>query len=272
MTEIRSMVYGINALVGVLQKIEKEVRKMKKTYVMLAVLVLAAAFFCLSAEAAADKTVSVTASGTVVGSTSLSVLPVTATFNTAADGFPTEPMADKKIVITYTSNYNPWKIMAYTNNTQVENYDAVTKTGRYAKGGLATADGKSVVPCKWVAKAGSNTVVPSVPAWNTYNFVKDKRDEDDPSTVDNPATPDVVENNESWAAAMTAGYPNLAYGDTAGGFCVDPTIPVTFKGDAVSGSVAVYIAAMFGTSGMETPVPAGAGTYSSPIYFDLYHE
>jgi hypothetical protein len=46
---------------------------------------------------------------------------------------------------------------------------------RYSKGGLATADGKNVVPCKWVAKIGSNTVVPSVPTATTYNFIKDKR-------------------------------------------------------------------------------------------------
>ena len=238
-----------------------------KSYGVLLIMAIIAVTFCVTVEAATsvDKTTSVSASVTINGTTSLSVSPSSIAFATvSADAFPTTP-ADGKIVLTYNSNYSPWKIAVYTNNTQVPVYNAAAKTGRYAKGGLATSDGNNVIPCKWVAKIGSNTTAPAVPSFTSaYNFIKDKRDEDDPTTTGQ---------DESWTTAFAAGYANIAYGSGSGaqGFCVDPTItaagPDQYKGDAVNGSIAVYVAGLFATGGSTS-----AGSYSSNIYFDLYHE
>lgn len=232
-----------------------------KKYGVLLIAVILAVTFSVEAYAAADKTASVSASVTIAGSTSMSASPGSITFGTFnVDAFPTTP-ADKKIVITYSTNYNPWKIAIYTNNTQVK---LVAAGGKYSKGGLATADGASIVPCKWVAKVGTNTVVPTVPTFTSaHNFIKDLRDEDDPSTA---------AYDESWADAYAAGYANIAYGSGPGskGVCVDPTNsavgPTQYQGDEVDGSIAVYVAGLFGTGSV------GAGTYNSNILFDLYHE
>lgn len=229
-----------------------------KKYIVLIGMLLVFAVTAVSANAAIDQTKSVTFTATIIGSTSMSISPATAEFgDTGVDAFPTTP-GDAKIVITYNSNYSPWKIAIYTDNTQVPDYGETD--GRYSKGGLATADGKQVIPCKWVAKIGSNTTVPTVPSFTSaHNFLKDKSDQDDPLTT---------AYDESWATAFGAGYANIAYGAGPGpsGFCVDPTVGDPYQGDAVNGSIAVYVAGLFGT-GANT-----AGIYSSNIYFDLYHE
>lgn len=256
---------------------------MKKISFLITILAFVAVLaMTASANAAVvDKTASVSASGIVVGVTSLSVTSgSTLTYaTTTADAYPTAPTS-KKVVLNYTSNYNPWKIAIYTNNTQVPNYGVDTTgdgvaDGRYAKGGLATSNGLNTVPCKWVAKIGTSTTVPSVPAYGTYNFVKDWRDEDDPLTLDDPGTPE-VENDESWVAAFAQGYANIAYGDSTGaGVCVDPANPPTYRGDEIPStthSISVYIAGLFGTSGMNPAIPAAAASYSTTFYFDLYHE
>jgi len=249
---------------------------MKKLMIIISVVSLAVVY-CVSAEAAVtDRTASIKALGSVGPITSLSITPAMSpglTFGTTnADAFPTVP-DDKKIVISYTSNYSPWKMMVYTNNAQVNDYNPTTEKGRYAKGGLVlgTGDNVQVVPCKWVAKDGANTAIPALPTpANMHNFIKDKRDQDDPATVTNP---DGTLAKEDWASAFAVGYANIAFGDATGGFCVDPTNTTPsdpknkYKGDAVSGSIAVYIAGLFGTGGATS-----AGDYSSSIYFDLYHE
>ena len=242
-----------------------------KRYGVVLTIVILTVVFCVNAEAAPDKTVSVSAGVNITGTTSLSVSPASIMFGTySADAFPTDPL-DKKIVITYSSNYNPWKIAIYTNNTQVKKYADDPEEGRYAKGGLATASGSNIIPCKWISKVGTNTVVPTVPTkTSAHNYIIDKRDEDDPATVTNP---DGTLAKEDWASAFAVGYANIAFGDATGGFCVDPTNTTPsdpknkYKGDAVSGSIAVYIAGLFGTGGATS-----AGDYSSSIYFDLYHE
>jgi hypothetical protein len=218
----------------------------------------------VSAEAAVtDRTASVAASGSITGTTSMSVTPLTVTYGTtSANAYPTVPSSNK-IVITYSSNYNPWKMMVYTNNTNVPNN--ASPDGRYAKGGLATTDGKAVVPVKWVAKIGTNATAPALPTTTTYNFVKDKRDEDDPATASA---------DESWATAFSQGYPNIAYGGPGGGFCVDPTNAPSYQGDAVTASsgVSLYLAAGWGTSYATPSAPAGAGSYSTNFVIELYHE
>ena len=234
-----------------------------KKYSILLTIALVAIVFCVNAEAATDKTASVSASVSITGTTSMSITapsPATISWSsTSTDAFPSSP-ADQKIVIAYSSNYNPWKVDIYTNNTQVP---LQASGGKYAKGGLSTSTGSNVIPCKWVAKVGTNTVVPTVPSMTSlHNFIKDKRDEDDPATTTQ---------DESWGTAFTAGYANIAFGGPTGGYCVDPTNnapgPNQYKGDAVNGSVAVYVAGLFGTGGATS-----AGDYTSSIYFDLYHE
>ena len=237
-------------------------------YLKAALVILVGLAFSVSAMAAVDKTVLVTANATIGPVTSMSITPATITYATVdADAYPTTP-ADQKVTITYGSNYNPWKIAVYTNNTQVPDYSAGPPiVGKYAKGGLATADGLYVVPCKWFAKnPASSTTAPLATALGAYNFVKDKRDEDDPLTS----------YEEDWARSFAGGYANIAYGNPGGGVCVDPANttpgPTQYQGDDVDGSIAVYIAGLFGTGGVTPAVPASAGVYSSAISFDLYHE
>lgn len=258
--------------------IRKGVSKMRKYILVLSVLAIAIALFAVTAQAAVtDKTVSVTATASIAGSTSLSADVPSLTYGTTnADAFPTAPVS-KRVVLTYSSNYNPWKIDVYTDNTQIPLKSADATNGMYAKGGLVTGTGPSyvVLPLKWVAKAPASAapVASAINFQTAYNFVKDKRDEDDPLTV--PVGSNL--NDESWAGSFNVGYPNVAWGPVpgAGGVCVDPTNaapgPNQFRGDTVNGSVAVYIAGLFATGGVTPAVPASAGDYSGTIYFDLYH-
>ena len=131
---------------------------------------------------------------------------------------------------------------------------------------------QNLVACKWVAKVGTNTIVPALPTATTYNFVKDKRDEDDPATG---------ASDESWTSAFAGGYANIASGDSSGnGNCVDPQDTSIVDGDGLyvgdavtpASGIAAYIAAGVGTNFVSPAAPAGAGSYSGTFYFDLYHE
>lgn len=216
-----------------------------------------------------DDTVWVSASATVKEAADItSIAPDTISYTTVnANSFPDEG----KVVITYTSNYDPWKLRIYTNNTQVPMQAA---GGKYQKGGLATADGKNVAACKWVCQDDA-TAAPNIATIGSYNFIKDLRDEDDPVTPFNdggtPGDPsDDTGQNESWDYCVLIGYPNIAFGcpgfDPKYSWCVDPSKPEPYHGENADGTSAVYIAGMFGT------YPPAAGVYSSKIYFDLYHE
>ena len=270
----------------------REVRKMRRCILVMSILVAAVMCFAVTAQAQTDKTVSVTASAKILGATSLSkdvsafaYGDPTATPNPippSGDVFPTTPTS-KRIVLTYTSNYNPWKIDVYTNNAQILDKTLTpadadsTKYGMYAKGGLVSGSAPgpfNVVPLKWVAKDPSSTA-PDASAINwtatvSPNFVKDMRDQDDPGTTG-------TGKDESWTAGFANGYPNIAWGPVAGGggVCVDPmntTAGVNqYRGDPISGSVAVYVAGLFASGGVSPVVPAAAGDYSGTIYFDLYH-
>ena len=253
-----------------LKTTKREGNTMKKLVLMATALAIAICFIVVAkADAATDKTVSVTASATIIGVTSLTADATAFTYGTTgSDAFPTIPTS-KRVVLTYGSNYNPWKIDIYTNNTQIP-LQAATN-GMYAKGGLVSGSGPySTVPLKWVAKAPASAapVAATINFQTSYNFVKDIRDEDDPGTA---------VDNESWSVAFAGGYPNVAWGPVVGGggVCVDPTNttpgPNQYKGEAISGSVAVYVAGLFGTGGVTPASPASAGSYSGTIYFDLYH-
>jgi len=261
----------------VLNSKEKEVSKMKKCTLVMLIIVAAALCFAVTAKAATDNTVSVTASAAITGSTTLTADATAFAYGNptatppvppSGDVFPTTP-ASKRVVLTSASNYNPWKIDIYTNNTQIPLQ--AEANGMYAKGGLVAGSGPyNVVPLKWVAKNPSSTAptAASINFQTTYNFVKDKRDEDDPATTTQ---------NESWTQVFTDGYPNVAWGPVSGhsGVCVDPTNttagPTQYRGDNIDGSVAIYVAALFATGGVTPAVPASAGTYSGTIWFDLYH-
>ena len=241
---------------------------MKKLTLLTIVIVIAMLVgYCVTSEAATvDQTATVAATATVSGSTTLSVTPTTIAYGTSStDKYPTTPTTGK-VVLTYSSNYNPWKIDIYTDNTAVPLF--AQAGGKYSKGGLlsGTAPNQNLVPCKWVAKIGTNTTAPTVPTAATYNFVKDERDEDDSATS---------AYDESWATGFAGGYPNIAYGSSTGaGFCVDPTNSPSFQGDAVTAAsgISVYIAGMFATSGVSPAVPAAGGSYATNFKFDLYHE
>lgn len=249
---------------------KKEEIAMKKWALMTVILAVVMCFTIVAkAGAVTDKTVSVTASASILGVTTLTADATAFTYETTtADAFPTVP-GTKRVLLTYASNYNPWKIDVHTNNTQIP-LKAVTY-GMYAKGGLVAGSGPySAVPLKWVAKAPATAIPTGINFQTSYNFVKDIRDEDDPATTG-------ADKNESWTAGFADGYPNVAWGPVVGGggVCVDPTNttagPDQYRGEAISGSVAVYVAGLFGTGGVSPAVPASAGTYSGTIYFDLYH-
>ncbi len=258
---------------------KKEARTMKKYSLAILILVSVVLCFAVTAQATTDKTVSVTASASITGATSLSVDASALTYGaTNADAFPTIPVS-KGVVLTYASNYNPWKIDVYTNNTQILNKTLTppgadsTVYGMYAKGGLVSGSAPgpfNIVPLKWVAKNPASVApLASATDWqglHSPNFVKDKRDQDDPATTG-------VGKDESWTVGFADGYPNVAWGPVPGhsGVCVDPTVGDPFKGDTIDGTVAVYIAGLFATGGVSPAVPASAGDYSGTIYFDLYH-
>ena len=254
---------------------KKEARRMKKYNLAILILVSAVLCFAVTAQATTDKTVSVTATASITGTTALSADAAVLTYGTTnADAFPTAPVS-KRVVLTYASNYNPWKIDIYTNNAQIPLKAADADNGMYAKGGLVAGSGPySTVPLKWVAKNPASTVpVATAIDWQAIispSFVKDVRDEDDPKTTG-------AKENESWADGFANGYPTIAWGPVpgGGGVCVDPTNTASgdnqYKGDTINDSVAVYIAGLFATGGMTPAIPAAAGEYSSTIYFDLYH-
>lgn len=209
--------------------------------------------FGVNANAAvpgSDVTAGLSASATVGAVTTLSILPTSITYTTVdANTFPTAG----GVTVTYASNYDPWKIAIYTDNTGVPDYGL--PNGRYAKGGLAKSDGSSVVPMKWICQDDA-TAAPAIGTIGGYNYVKDLNDEDDPGTGD----------LEDWNSAFADGYANIAYGGTGYGWCIDPTAGAPYTGDAADGTIAVYIAALFGDA---SPTP---GSYSATVTFDLYHE
>ncbi|MFA6320700.1 MAG: hypothetical protein WCY36_02445 [Candidatus Omnitrophota bacterium] len=228
----------------------KEVNEMKKIAIVLVVMFGVA--LCASqafAYTTPDKSTSVSATASVGAVTSLSATPGSVSFSdTAADSF-----ASSKVTLTYKSNYNPWKLAIYTNNTGIKTF---ANGGPYQKSGLT--DGTNLVPLKWVAKNPSSSA-PSISTIGSYNFIKDKNDEDDPSTT----------SDDSWAGAVSssATYAAIAYGTASSGTCIDPTaVSNSYNGDSVSGTIDVYVAALFGT------YPAPVGSYSTTIGFDLYHE
>ncbi|MDP3790724.1 MAG: hypothetical protein Q8R38_01620 [Candidatus Omnitrophota bacterium] len=267
---------------------------MRKLTLISVALVVVVCFAITAQAATTDKTVSVTASASITGATSLTKDASAFTYGTTnADAFPTVP-ASKRVVLTYSSNYNPWKIDIYTNNTQIPTKASNPTNGSYAKGGLVAGSVApyNTVPLKWVAKdpVSAAPVASAINFQTSYNFVKDIRDEDDPATnVDNPLTPAIDEiSNESWDTpivvggntyngAFTNGYPNVAFGPVVGGggVCVDPTNtasgPNQYRGDPINGTIAVYVAGLFTTGGVTPAAPASAGSYSGTIYFDLYH-
>ena len=262
----------------------KGVKEMKKLRALISMaLVMVFSLTQLTYAATIDQTQSVIASATIIGTTSLSLDVATLTYGaTGADAFPTIP-GTGRVVVTYSSNHTAWKLMTYTDNTVVANYsdngtpaDPSDDTGRYAKGGLATTTGSAVVACKWICQDDA-TAAPAIGSIGSYNFVKDLRDEDDPSTPYNdggtPTDPsDDTGANESWATGLLTGYPNIAFGGPGYGFCVDPSAGAPYTGDAADGTIALYVAGLFGTGGVTPAAPAAAGTYSSNIYVELLHE
>lgn len=266
-------------ILSIKNQTKKEVITMKRWTLLALILAIVVCLAGMAQAATTDKTVSVTASATIEGTTSLSADAAAFTYGTTnADAFPTVP-ASKRVVLTYSSNYNPWKMDIYTNNAQIP-LKAATN-GMYAKGGFVAGSGPySVVPLKWVSKnpASAAPVASAIDFQTAYNFVKDIRDEDDPELTSNQSwdTPMVI-GGETVPGAFSAGYANVAWGPVPGhsGVCVDPTNATPgenqYKGDTVDGNIAVYVAGLFATGGVTPASPASAGDYSGTIYFDLYH-
>ncbi len=206
-----------------------------------------------------DLTEGITLDATVGAVTGLTVVDETDGDGAVPFGSITEEfqIADEYIEVTAVSNYGSWGVETYTDNfaTQPD-----TTTWGFAYGGLIDAGNETKIPLGWSAydTAGCDTAAnpgETSPA-NRWTYVKDKRDVDDPSTTGE-------DEDESWGAR--GGYCNIAWGVPGNSYVVNPL----GAGDPIytdpmnDNNLYFYL---------ETAALAVPGSYSSTIYFDLYHE
>ncbi|MDD5428579.1 MAG: hypothetical protein PHI58_05010 [Candidatus Omnitrophica bacterium] len=302
----------LNALTKVVTQFlnskEKEVKKMTKKIISFIMILAFVASIACPAYAVTDQvaaTASITLSETFSIATKTLAGDVTVPAKTIAFGTLTGTVtnAPAYIEVAYSSNETLWKIDIYTNNTT-----AVEANLPYGKAGLLKSDGKDRIPLYWCVFDAPTTPVtltldvngvPNVRTPSMYPIadpvaeaaknkvtdwavMKDKNDLDDPSSTDL---------NESWATAFAGGYCDIAYGSptysnlsafpyydsavagTSGWWKVPPPgtdTPTVYPGAvnntihrAATSPAYVYIAAGGGAS---------AGTYSTNIGLDLYHE
>ncbi len=207
---------------------------MKKILRATMALVMVLAFGVNTQAFAYDVTGSVGASATIEGVHTLSVSG-DITFGTIGGG--TGNLAyGTPITVNYDSNEAVWKINIYTNNTGL--------TGDQ-RGGLAKSTNDNRVPLVWQIYDATATATFTDPdeVGNEWAYVKDLGDID-------------------WATAFADGYTDLCYGGPDyTNLSAFPSVPADRAGTS---PIYVYIGGMFG--------PAPAGSYTTTINLDLYHE
>lgn len=232
--------------------------KFGKVMILGLVVMALTAFAVGTSYAVVDQTGSVLAEATVTADTMLGVQAKNRSdnANAASVAFPTisggvnGKLSNQYVEIAVASNYNPWELEVYTNNFPASTPDPATHGYQYG-GMLNTSDDKLRTPLVWQCYNNVNTGVTDPPsALTNWTYVKDKKD------LNIPTEP----GDQSWTAAHNEGYTNIAYGGPDYLNVVEPGT----TGVAGSSPIRFYPAGMFGS--------ASAGSYSSNIYFDLYHE
>ncbi|MFC2061174.1 ComEA family DNA-binding protein [Elusimicrobiota bacterium] len=209
-----------------------------------------------------DQTGSVDISATVAGVTALTVDDESGDgaidFGTISNLYQA---ATEHIAVDAVSNYGSWAIELYTDNFPSITPD-VDDWG-YAYGGMIDVSQNSKIALGWCAfdevspgetpddPAASVVIGTETFSANRWTYVKDKGDVDDPA----------ASGDQSFAGR--GGYCNVAYGGPGYAYVVNPND----HGDGTDpmGDTDVYVY-------IETASTAVPGTYTSAIYFDLYHQ
>lgn len=238
----------------------------RRTFWLLAILVLFLLMASLeTSQAELDKTASVSASATMGEVSTLKAYArnIDGGYDALGINFGTistltNRLAPQYVQIEVRSNIigpeGAWELEIYTKNfPSVPNPDVWGD--QY--GGLIGAVVGQRVPMVWQAYRDTAVVFnpPDDLANSGWLYVKDKNDQDMGETTDY---------DESWNNAHDGGYTNVAYGG------ID-YIMVIQPGTGLQGGVlddddkfVVYLGGLFSS--------AAAGTYSTAICFDLYHE
>ena len=212
------------------------------------------------------------------------------------------------VKVNYSCNDTLWAICVYTNNTSASSSTATSNLVRYQRSGMLKSDGTDRIPMYWTVYTGTATP-PALPLTNgaptartpskypvggtvatnkvtDWAVLKDKTDTTDPAIL-------AAGTDTSWTAAFGntvsqfGGYCDILYGtpsfnninpfpyyDVAPGVTGtwDPVgsndnlypAPNSTIHRAGSAPAYVYLAAFGGT--------ASAGTYTTSVSFDLYHQ
>ena len=234
-----------------------------RTFWLLAILVLFLVMASLETSlAVVDRTATVGASATMGAVSSLTVQAknIINNYDVLAVTFGsisqlTNKLAPQYVLITVRSNIlgtgGAWGLEIYTNNfTSAPN----TSVWGYQYGGLKGATVGHRVPLVWQAYTTTRAVSDPPANLSGWTYAKDKWDLDMPGTTD----------NESWATAHADGYTNVAYGGIDYLMVIEPGTGLTGGVKDTDDTLAIYLGGLFGS--------AAADTYSTTIYFDLYHE
>jgi len=148
--------------------------------------------------------------------------------------------ANQYIEIIYSGETALWAIDIYTDNISAET--------EYQRGGLlSTSTTTARIPLLWGVYDDIHEVQCSSTTWH---WIKDKRDEDIPKTLDY---------DESWDTAQAESYAQIVYGEAE--WSNLPEVPTEVEN--AQSPIVVYLAADLRV--------AAAGNYRTTICFDLYH-
>jgi len=148
----------------------------------------------------------------------------------------TEKISQQYLKVYFESSSGAWRLDIHTDNKDAN--------CGYEKGGLLNiVTNIARMPLKW-ASFKSTQSISVLKSFLDWCYLKDKNDEDNPSTSA----------DESWNASFSAGYTNVAYGGAE--YCN------LNDGTSCSSPISVYIKSLLDA------VPTG--NYSGTIYFDLY--
>jgi len=175
-----------------------------------------------------------------------------------AAGFLTPP---QYIKVVHDDNSLAWEIKIYTNNFATE--PSITTWG-YQYGGMIGLVPGARLSMGWHARVDNSLASafaaddPAADPSEGWNFVKDKRDKDDPATTG----PD---EDESWLGTTgDAAYANVAFGGPGYQNVVNPEDTVDYSDPDTDKTFVVEVEGCFGV--------ATADTYSTTISFDLVHQ
>ena len=169
--------------------------------------------------------------------------------------------APQYVRVVHDDNSLAWEIKIYTDNFGTE---PSTTTWGYQYGGMIGLVPGARLPMGWHARVDNSLASafaagdPAADPSEGWNFVKDKRDKDDPTTTG----PD---EDESWLGTTgDAAYANVAFGGPGYQNVVNPQDTVDYSDPDTDKTFVVEVEGLFGS--------ATADTYSTTISFDLVHQ